>query len=153
MKKRLGNLLLLPAIGFAPLVQAQQQMQADSFTLSDYAGKVVYVDFWASWCAPCRASFPFMAKLSEQHGERLAIVAISVDEKVSDAQSFLSEFDNVPFDIVFDTSGELASKFNVPGMPTSYLFDRTGQLIGQHIGFRTKDKDAIRDWIAQSLER
>jgi thiol-disulfide isomerase/thioredoxin len=129
---------------------AQQQIEAEHFNLADYRGKVVYVDFWASWCTPCRVSFPFMAEIAAEQGDKLSIVAINVDEKREDAKAFLSEF-ATPFDIVFDPSGSLASEFKVPGMPTSFLYDRNGRLIGQHIGFRKKDSETIRAWIAENV--
>ena len=129
---------------------AQQQLNAADFDLADYQGKVVYVDFWASWCTPCRASFPFMADMAGVHGDELAIVAINVDEKRDDALAFLKDYET-PFDIVFDHAGELAAQYEVPGMPTSYLYDREGQLIGKHVGFRKKDMESIRKWIDQQV--
>ncbi len=129
---------------------AQQQMDAADFDLANYKGKVVYVDFWASWCTPCRASFPFMADIAAVHGEELAIVAINVDEKRDDALAFLNDYET-PFDIVFDHAGELATQYEVPGMPTSFLYDREGQLIGKHVGFRKKDMGSIRQWIEQQV--
>ena len=129
---------------------SQQPIEAADFDLADYKGKVVYVDFWASWCTPCRASFPFMAELAMEHGDDLAIIAVNVDEKRKDAEQFLSDFET-PFMIVYDSSGKLASEFKVPGMPTSFMFDREGQLVGQHVGFRKKDMVAIREWIATSV--
>ncbi|NND92890.1 MAG: TlpA family protein disulfide reductase [Granulosicoccus sp.] len=130
---------------------AQQQVNAENFDLADYKGKIVYVDFWASWCTPCRASFPFMAELADTHADKLAIVAINVDENLADAKAFLSDYET-PFDIVFDQSGMLAEAFNVPGMPTSFLHDRNGELIGQHVGFRKKDMEAIRQWIKDNVD-
>lgn len=132
------------------LALAQESLQAEDFDLANYSGKVVYVDFWASWCTPCRASFPFMADMAAEHGDKLAIVAVNVDENRADADAFLNEF-QTPFDIVFDQSGDLAAEFKVPGMPTSFLYDRSGTLIGQHVGFRKKDMEAIRQWIAENV--
>ena len=129
---------------------AQQQIEAEDFNLADYQGKVVYLDFWASWCSPCRASFPFMADLTDSYGEELAIVAVNVDEKRADAMDFLKDYE-VPFDLVFDHEGQLAAEHQVPGMPTSFLFDRDGSLIGSHTGFRKKDMDIIRQWIAEAV--
>ncbi len=129
---------------------AQQQLDVDDFDLANYKGKVVYVDFWASWCTPCRASFPFMADIAGVHGDQLAVVAINVDENRNDALAFLKDYET-PFDIVFDHAGELATQYKVPGMPTSFLYDREGQLIGTHVGFRKKDMEEIRQWIDQTV--
>lgn len=130
---------------------AQQQLDAEDFNLADYEGKVVYLDFWASWCTPCRASFPFMADIAGMHGDELAIVAVNVDEQRADALAFLEDYDT-PFDVVFDHAGQLATQYTVPGMPTSFLFDRSGTLIGSHVGFRKKDMEDIRAWIADAVD-
>jgi thioredoxin-related protein len=91
-----------------------------------------------------------MADIAAVHGDELAIVAVNVDEKRDDALAFLNDYET-PFDIVFDPAGELATQYKVPGMPTSFLYDREGQLIGTHVGFRKKDMDALRQWIAESV--
>ena len=122
-----------------------------SFNLANYTGKVVYVDFWASWCGPCRESFPFMADMSRQFGDELVVVAISVDEDKDDALNFLDVFE-VPFEIVFDPNGELAQGFDVPGMPTSYLFDRDGNLLMRHIGFNRSDMEALKQVLQAAVD-
>ncbi len=106
------SILILATAGSQAL--AQQQLEAADFDLASYKGKVVYVDFWASWCTPCRASFPFMADIAGVHGDELAIVAINVDEKRDDALAFLKDYET-PFDIVFDHTGELAAQYRGTG--------------------------------------
>ena len=122
-----------------------------AFNLEDYAGKVVYVDFWASWCGPCRESFPFMANISRQFSADLVVVAINVDEDKDDAMRFLGLFE-VPFDIVYDPQGQLAGGFDVPVMPTSYLFDREGQLLMRHSGFNRSDTDDLQQVIKEAVD-
>ena len=130
---------------------AAQRIPANAqFNIENYAGKVVYVDFWASWCAPCRHSFPFMNELHEQFADELAVVAINVDEYRENAQVFLEAF-NPRFNIVYDPEGELASGFDLPGMPTSYLFDRKGNLITRHIGFKQSQIEALRKMVADAV--
>ncbi len=151
MKLRILAVLLgIAVFASAALSAAEEAPVTDDFDLSDYAGKVVYVDFWASWCGPCRASFPFMADMVREFGDDLTIVAINVDEQRTDADGFLADFET-PFDIVYDPAGTLASLFKVPGMPTSYLYDRNGQFIERHIGFRSSDKAAIREKIERAI--
>jgi len=151
MKKTLiatwGGVLCLV---FSFATRAAEAPQTAAFDISAYQGKVVYVDFWASWCTPCRASFPFMADLAEEYGEDLAVVAINVDESRSDAEAFLATFDT-PFDIVYDAAGKLATAFKVPGMPTSYLYDRNGSFLHRHIGFRKASQEQIRDSIVAAI--
>ena len=143
------SVLLLSAL-CARSVLAQNVPSNDVFDLQNHAGKVVYIDFWASWCVPCRASFPFMADMHEQFGEQLVIVAINVDENKRDALEFLTSF-NVPFEIVYDAQGELAEGFAIPGMPTSFLFDREGTLLLRHVGFRKSTSDDLRQAIAEAV--
>ena len=120
------------------------------FSVKNYKGKIVYVDFWASWCIPCRASFPFMREMSEKYGESLVIAAINVDEIRADADRFLEDF-TINFDIVYDPEGAIAQAFDVQAMPTSYLFDREGNLLGSHLGFRKKDIAKLEESIANAI--
>jgi len=147
MKKLICTLtLLLVSIVSGPL-SAQE-----GFDFDKYKGKVLYVDFWASWCIPCRASFPFMQDVATQHAEDLVIVAITVDKSRADADRFLAEFD-VDFEIVYDPDGKLAEAFDLKGMPTSFLYDRAGKLLGSHVGFRKKDIDRLRAVISAAVEQ
>lgn len=116
---------------------------AGSLDLSKYAGKVVYLDFWASWCGPCKKSFPFMNRLKEQFEEQgLAVVSVNVDTELEDAQEFLEKFP-AEFEIIYDPDGELMAQYEIQAMPTSFLFDRNGQLLGSHLGFKTEDEEAL----------
>jgi cytochrome c biogenesis protein CcmG/thiol:disulfide interchange protein DsbE len=107
----------------------------EALDLSQHRGKVVLVDFWASWCEPCRHSFPWLNQMQTKYGDRLVVIGVNVDRERADANRFLAE---VPakFQIVYDAAGELASKYDVMGMPSSYVFDTSGTLIDKHIGFR-----------------
>lgn len=146
MKKLLLMLSVCLLAVLAPVASADTE-----FSLESYKGKVVYVDFWASWCTPCRASFPFMQAMAETHGDALEIVAINVDKDRSDAAHFLEQFE-INFDIVYDPKGMLAKSFDVKGMPTSYLYDRKGQLVGSHIGFKKKDISKLEAAIAMTIK-
>lgn len=136
--------LLLSSVSSVVLAEGE-------FNVDDYKGKVVYVDFWASWCTPCRASFPFMQALAEEHGEALVIAAINVDKDRDEADKFLEQF-QINFDIVYDPKGALAASYDVKGMPSSYLYDRDGQLLGSHIGFKKKDINALKAAIANAID-
>ena len=103
------------------------------------AGQVVLVDFWASWCAPCKASFPIFAKLHNDYAPRgLVIVAVSVDEKAPDYESFVKKL-APPFATLLDRKHSLVSQVNVPAMPTSYLLGRDGRVRFVHAGFHGND--------------
>lgn len=133
---RIGiQLALLACTLFSALGQAADELHLDRFR-----GKVVLVDFWASWCVPCRHSFPWLNAMQAKYADRgLVVIGVNVDREQADAQRFLRE---VPagFEMVYDPDGSLATQYEVPGMPSSYVFDSAGKLISRHIGF----KDAAR---------
>ncbi|MCX8049499.1 MAG: TlpA family protein disulfide reductase [Methylohalobius sp.] len=114
-------------------------------------GKVVYLDFWASWCSSCAHSFPFMNALTEDLGKRgLAVVAVNLDENLQEAKAFL---DRHPprFFVLLDPHGECARAFSVEGMPATYLIDRTGQVRYRHIGFRPGDSKVLKAKVEELL--
>jgi cytochrome c biogenesis protein CcmG, thiol:disulfide interchange protein DsbE len=123
----------------------------DSISLAGLKGKVVYVDFWASWCGPCKQSFPFMNELQGKYrAQGLEVLAVNLDAKRDDADRFLSD---VPaqFAIAFDPKGESARRFEVRGMPSSYLIGRDGRVFAAHKGFKDEDRKALEAHIAQAL--
>lgn len=121
--------------------------------LAELHGKVVYLDFWASWCKPCRSSFPWMHEIKERYSsEGLEVLAVNLDKDRALANEFLQGMD-INFVIAFDEAGDTATQYQLRGMPSSYLIDRDGQLYASHVGFREKDKakmeEAIRQLLAQ----
>ena len=120
---------------------------ATPFDLGSFRGRVVYLDFWASWCAPCRQSFPWMNHLQgELRDDGLVVIAVNVDRDHADAERFLREHP-AQFRIVYDPDGVLPEKFGVRGMPTSFLFDRNGQVQSRHEGFLLREQDALAQQI------
>jgi cytochrome c biogenesis protein CcmG, thiol:disulfide interchange protein DsbE len=126
-----GPLLLLVSI----LLYAGLTSAGEPLDLSQHRGKVVLVDFWASWCEPCRHSFPWLNEMQAKYGDRLVIIGVNVDRERADAKRFLTQ---VPaqFQLIYDPAGELAAQYDVLGMPSSYVFDTAGKLVDKHIGFR-----------------
>lgn len=124
-----------------------------STTLSSYKGQVIWIDFWASWCPPCKASFPWLNEMQQKYANQgFNIVAINVDEERSDAISFLRQ---VPasFDVYFDPEGNAPSQFQIQGMPTAILVDRDGAIKMFHIGFEEHQKGELEDLIRQAVLR
>lgn len=120
-------------------------------SLAALKGKVVYLDFWASWCPPCRKSFPWMSDLQQRYGKLgLAVVAVNVDKTRDLAAKFLSE---VPaaFTVAYDPDGKAADSYHVPGMPSSFIIDRTGKIQAIHIGFRNEDIPGIEESLRTAL--
>ena len=151
--KVLANIILLTmALSFisngaranAPLLEFEQAMAQN-------IGKVVYVDFWASWCVPCRKSFPWMNTMQAKHQDQgLVVLSINLDAQVSLAEKFLLA-SPANFAIIYDAKGVLAKKFKLKGMPSSYLFNREGKLISAHSGFNAKKQQKYEHEIALAL--
>ncbi len=128
----------LPALVATLLLAGPTASAADTIIdLDDYQGKVVVVDFWASWCVPCRRSFPWLDEMQSKYGEQgLVVIGVNMDADPSEAESFLQEFP-VRFRIVRDTDGTLARSYDVIAMPSSYVIDRSGNIAARHLGFKT----------------
>ncbi len=123
-----------------------------ALTLAELQGRVVLIDFWASWCDPCKQSFPWMKALQARHAEQgLVILAINLDRQSKKARSFLQE-QQVNFPVLFDSQGINAARNELKAMPTSLLLDRQGRLRLVHQGFRTEDTAQYEACITQLLQ-
>jgi len=121
-------------------------------TIPETAGKIVLVDFWASWCAPCKASFPAYSRLYSEFAARgLVIVAVSVDESPANYESFVKRLAPA-FPVALDKGQKLVRAVQVPTMPTSYLLDATGRVRYVHQGFHgAATEKALREEIESLL--
>jgi cytochrome c biogenesis protein CcmG, thiol:disulfide interchange protein DsbE len=138
----LGSLF---AVLLCPLVRASD------LDLSAYRGKVVYVDFWASWCAPCRESFPWLDGLVREYASKnFVVIGVNVDKDRDRAERFLNETP-ADFPIVYDPHGDLAAAYKVAGMPSAILIDRAGHVRFQHAGFSAKQKGLYEDQLQTLL--
>jgi len=120
--------------------------------LADFAGKVVVVDFWASWCKPCKKELPELSRLQKKYAKHgLAILAISVDEEPEAARRFTKKVDG-ELRWLWDKGGKkVASRYNPPKMPTSYFIDRKGVIRYVHRGFEKSDLPKIKAEIRRLL--
>jgi len=124
---------------------------APAYDTGRFRGKVVYLDFWASWCVPCAKSFPFMNQLhNELKDKGLQLIGVNLDENPADARAFLEKYP-VDFMLAADRDGECAKKFEVKGMPTSYLIGRDGTVRHVHQGFRGGETKELYQWVEQLL--
>ncbi|WP_417516274.1 TlpA family protein disulfide reductase [Marinobacter sp.] len=148
-----STLLTMPAIavdtGAAPDVKLPTR--DGRISLSELRGKVVLLDFWASWCGPCRQSFPWMNEMQARYeSQGFEVVAVNVDQNPEAAAAFLSE---VPatFTVAFDPEGKTPEAYEVMGMPSAYLIDRNGHIHSQHIGFHNGQKETYEASIRSLL--
>lgn len=115
-------------------------------------GKVVYVDFWASWCVPCRKSLPWMARMQERYRDQgLQVVTINLDRNADAGRKFLSKV-GVDLPVVYDSAGKLAKLYDLKVMPTSFVYGRDGTLRTRHEGFDPEDTGEVESFIRKLLE-
>ncbi|TFW04899.1 TlpA family protein disulfide reductase [Oxalobacteraceae bacterium OM1] len=125
--------------------------QAHQVKLDDLRGKLVYLDFWASWCGPCRRSFPWMNDMQSRYGAQgLQIVGVNVDASHADAVDFLSTLP-ARFAVGFDAEGAVAARYGIKGMPSTVLVGPDGKVVATHVGFNDDDKPQLEALIKQHL--
>ena len=135
------------AIGDIAPAFALPTAQGGNVTLEQLRGQVVYVDFWASWCGPCRRSFPWMNEMQQRYGHRgVTIVAVNVDTKREDAERFLRQYP-ATFAVVYDSAGATPGAYAVKAMPSSYLIDPQGRIAGVEHGFLDERRAALEEKI------
>jgi thiol-disulfide isomerase/thioredoxin len=131
------RLSLLSSIAIALLCATATARAAPPAELAPVEGRVIWVDFWASWCVPCRRSFPWLNTMHRKYGPQgLQIIAVNLDKDRALADGFLAE---VPaqFALRFDPTGALAKQYGVQAMPSSFLIDADGNVLATHAGFRS----------------
>jgi len=121
-------------------------------SLSKASGSVIYVDFWASWCGPCKQSFPWMNAMQDKYrSQGLQIIGVNVDTKSEDARKFLAQTP-AHFTVAYDPKGVAPRQYGVKGMPTSFLIGRDGKIISQHLGFNAAAGETLEKEIKAALE-
>lgn len=114
-------------------------------------GQYIYIDYWASWCGPCRQSFPWMNALQAKLGPKgLKVVAVNVDAKRADADKFLTHTP-AQFTVAYDPQGDSAKKLAIKTMPTSMLVNPDGKILFVHSGFRTEEMGPLETKIAAAM--
>ncbi len=148
--------LVFTCLHFSPMTYAETtkditRVQDFEKLIASHKGKVIYLDFWASWCGPCRKSFPWLNNMQLKHKQQgFIVISVNVDNEKALAEEFLSE---VPanFIVFYDPKGEVAEKFKLRGMPSSYLINRAGKITSAHVGFSTSKKNSYEKEIVKLL--
>ena len=155
--KRIGS-FKLPAVGLAAILVAAwlyagnvpaadkaapdfelKSMKGETIKLSDYRGKVVILDFWATWCPPCREEIPHFIKLQKELGEKgLAVIGVSLDQSDAPVRSFIKEH-GINYPVVMG-DGRLANRYGgVRAIPTTFIINKDGEIVQKYIGYRPEE--------------
>lgn len=155
---RAAAALLLPALLNAAPPTAGDAAPAFSLpgrqgalALGDFAGQVVWLDFWASWCGPCGDAMPWLDGLQRRHAaDGLQVVGVNLDRKRPAAERFLAEHP-VGFPVAFDPKAGTAEAYGLEGMPTTVLVGRDGTVLWRHVGFRPEETDSLEARVVRAL--
>ena len=147
------GLLLFPSVAFsvdvgdkAPDFSLKTE-SGETRSLSHYSGKVILLDFWASWCPPCLKSLPWFSDLKKKYaGKDFTVIAVNIDKEFSKAKYLLEKLD-VDLEVLHDPKKKSAELYQLPTMPTSYLIDRSGKVIHIHKGFRLSEVEELKEAI------
>ena len=151
---RLLSVLAALIILVASTASTAAPINPNLFNLDAYRGKVVYLDFWASWCGPCKFSFPYMEQLARRfQGQGLVIITDNLDQSSARAAAFLRDVGGAAdIPVIYDQNGVLASRYKVSDMPTSILIDRQGKVRYVHRGFYREKEDEYTSHITALLK-
>jgi peroxiredoxin len=134
-----------PLLGVAaPALEVPTPDGKGRVTLSEHAGKIVVVDFWATWCEPCRKSFPAYQKLTQDFAGKVVVLGVSVDETPGDIPAF-AKATGAKFPIGWDEAQTAARSYEPPKMPTSFVVDSSGIIRFVHAGYTPGDEAGLRD--------
>lgn len=160
--RSLATLLSLTALLLMPVTGMSISGKAPDFTLksrdgknlrlSDYRGQVVMINFWASWCGPCRQEMPLLEDLYKRYSKLgFTIVGVNVDTDSSKANNYLKDV-TVSFPIVYDTSNNVSKTFNVNAMPTTVIVDRNGNMRFLHQGYKPGYENEYKKQVKQLIK-
>lgn len=116
-------------------------LKGKTVALEDFRGKIVFLNFWATWCPPCRAEMPAMEKLFQRmQGKDFVMLAVDFQEERDQVQSFMEQF-RLHFPALLDTEGTVAAAYGIRGLPSTYILDRAGKIVAGAVGPRTWDSE------------
>ena len=129
-----------------------KDLEGHNVKLSDYRGKVVFLNFWATWCPPCRAEMPSMQKLYEKlKGKDFEMLAISVDRQGKSVVEPFIEKNSYTFRVLLDSDGKIASQYGIVSIPTTFIIGKDGKIVSKIIGAKDWSEESIVKWIRSLL--
>jgi peroxiredoxin len=152
-------ILLIPVFLFAqeigkePPAFSGKTANGEKVSLSDYKGKVTIIDFWASWCKPCKEGFPFLVELYDNYSDKgFEVLGVNLDEEVANMNKFLRKMDkDIKFKIISDADSKIGNLYNVEAIPSTFFIDKKGVLRYMHLGFSGDDKEKFKKEIESLL--
>jgi peroxiredoxin len=141
-----------PEVGRSAINFTLKSFDGETVTLNALKGKVVFLDFWASWCSPCREELPFLYILQKTYSRAgFTVVAVNIDNERENALDFLERF-NIKLSSLWDKNKKVVSQYDVEAMPTSIIIDRTGTIRYIHNGFETENFQLYKKQIERLLK-
>lgn len=132
----------------APPLKGIDIRSQKAFALDDLLGKIVLLDFWASWCIPCRQSFPYLNDLQDElKNNNFIVLGVNLNESSEDILKFTKHFP-AQFLILRDVPESQRAFYDIEGVPTSYLIDQKGQVVQKFTGFRKSELNKIKQWVS-----
>jgi thiol-disulfide isomerase/thioredoxin len=138
----------VPAMNFS-LMEINSE---SSIELSDYYGKVIYLDFWASWCSSCAKALPLFTQWQHELGEEFVIISINVDENIDDALAIIKKL-RLNYPIAYDKDLKVAKMYSTLVLPYAFIIDKTGNIQYKHIGFKDGDAEKLQKIIKRLLKQ
>ncbi|KXS43539.1 MULTISPECIES: TlpA family protein disulfide reductase [unclassified Candidatus Frackibacter] len=139
-KEEINNIPIKPQVGFRAPDFTLTDLNGKQVSLSDFRGKqVVFINFWASWCPPCRAEMPYIEEVHQEGKDKVKVLAVNLKESKSKVQNFVEKND-YNFTVLLDKTGEIANNYLVRGIPKTVIVDKNGIIKAQHVGAMNKDQ-------------
>jgi len=128
---------VLPPISISAQVEISlRDLNGKRVSISDFRGKIVFLNFWATWCPPCRKEMPSMEKLHKRFKDKnFAMIAIDLQEPAEVVKKFFKKY-KLTFTALLDSKGEVGTRFGIRSIPTTFILDKTGRIIGKVVGAR-----------------
>lgn len=150
--------LLLVGIAYASSIQGKapnftlKSNTGKNIKLSELRGQVVLLNFWASWCGPCRQEMPLLEKLQQRYNALgFTVLGVNVEEDPSKARTLLKDI-SVTFPILFDTQNTVSKQYKVSAMPSTVMIDRDGNMRYLHKGYKPGDEGQYKKWVKQLIK-